>query len=66
MTRQMKLSRQEVYFAADQIKALGRNVTPLKILSLLGGGRLTTIYKHLYAWQKSQSDKDGSDSVMKS
>ncbi len=51
MTRRPGVTKQEVFDAANRLKIMGKPVTALQVLTLLGGGSLTTIYKHLYEWE---------------
>ena len=51
MSRRSVVTEQEVFDAANQLRMTGKQVTALKILTVLGGGSLTTIYKHLDAWE---------------
>lgn len=50
MARRAVVDREEVFEAANRMAAEGREVTALTLLNALGGGSLTTIYKHLNAW----------------
>ena len=45
---------EQVHEAADAIAAEGKEVTALLLLSRLGGGSLTTIYKHLLSWRQAR------------
>ena len=45
---------EQIHEAADAIAAEGKEVTALVLLSRLGGGSLTTIYKHLIAWREAR------------
>jgi chromosome segregation ATPase len=56
MGRKALHTREEVFAAADQLAAEGRDVTASALLASLGGGSLTTIYKHLEAWETSRKD----------
>lgn len=56
MGRKALHTREEVFAAADQLAANGRDVTASALLATLGGGSLTTIYKHLEAWEASRKD----------
>lgn len=51
MGRKAFFSQQEVFTAADALVADGKEVTANALLSKLGGGSLTTIYKHLAEWR---------------
>jgi chromosome segregation ATPase len=52
MPRKALHTEQQVFEAADKIAASGQEVTPTVLRTALGGGSLTTIYKHLEAWAK--------------
>lgn len=54
MPRRPQLHEEEIHAAADQLAAEGKDITALELLNALGGGSLTTIYKHLASWKKSQ------------
>jgi peptidoglycan hydrolase CwlO-like protein len=56
MGRKALHTREEVFAAADQLAAGGQDVTASALLAALGGGSLTTIYKHLEAWEASRKD----------
>lgn len=56
MGRKAKSSQQEVFAAADALAAEGKEVTANALLGLLGGGSLTTIYKHLIEWKAANPD----------
>lgn len=49
-----KFTEQQVFQAADSLVLEGKEVTALSLLSKLGGGSLTTIYKHLYNWKSAK------------
>ncbi len=51
MARRPVVDREELFEAANRLAAEGREVTALTLLNALGGGSLTTIYKHLSAWE---------------
>ena len=53
MARPM-FTAEHVHQALDAIAAEGDEVTALTLLSGLGGGSLTTIYKHMIAWRKAR------------
>ena len=57
MTRRDVLTEKEVFDAANQLEAMGKQVTALKILSMLGGGSLTTIYKYLDSWESAKRER---------
>jgi DNA repair exonuclease SbcCD ATPase subunit len=44
-------TQEKVFEVADSMAAEGKEVTALSLLSKLGGGGLTTIYRHMYAWR---------------
>ncbi len=51
---------------SNRLEAEGKEVTALTMLSALGRGSLTTIYKHLDAWRETKpvkSPTDGKDGV---
>lgn len=56
MGRKALHTQEQVFAAADQLAAEGRDVTASELLAALGGGSLTTIYKHLDAWETSRKD----------
>ena len=56
MGRQAMHTQEQVFAVADQMAANGQEVTPTALRTALGGGSLTTIYKHLDAWQTSKKD----------
>lgn len=56
MGRKAMHTAAEVFEVADRMAANGQEVTPTALLQALGGGSLTTIYKHLDAWQTSKKD----------
>ncbi|MGH2507510.1 MAG: DNA-binding protein [Ktedonobacteraceae bacterium] len=45
---------EQVHEAADGLVAEGKTVTALTLLARLGGGSLTTIYKHLITWRDAR------------
>jgi colicin import membrane protein len=47
-------TQEHVFEVADEMSARGQEVTALALLSKLGGGSLTTIYKHLLAWREAR------------
>lgn len=57
MGRKALHTQEEVFAAADSMAAAGEDVTASALLATLGGGSLTTIYKHLDAWEASRKDK---------
>jgi hypothetical protein len=56
MGRKALHTQEQVFEVADRMTAGGQEVTPTALLQALGGGSLTTIYKHLDAWQTSKKD----------
>lgn len=54
MARRAVVQQEEVFDAAEKLAADGKEVSALAVLSALGGGSLTTIYKHLSAWEASR------------
>lgn len=56
MGRKALHTPEEVFAAADRLAAEGRDVTASALLASLGGGSLTTIYRHLEAWEASRKD----------
>lgn len=55
MGRRGSISEEQVFEAADALVAQGKEVTPTALLSSLGSGSFTTIYKHLSAWESSRA-----------
>jgi len=55
MARRGSISEEQVFEAADALVAQGKEVTPTALLSSLGSGSFTTIYKHLSAWESSRA-----------
>lgn len=53
MARPM-FTQEQVFEVADGLAAEGKEVTALGLLSKLGGGSLTTIYKHFFAWRDAR------------
>ncbi|HEY9786548.1 MAG TPA: DNA-binding protein [Candidatus Obscuribacterales bacterium] len=49
------MTEEQVFAAADALVAQGREVTPTALLTALGSGSFTTIYKHLTAWEESRA-----------
>lgn len=49
-------TQEQVFEVANRLAASGQEVTPTALRTALGGGSLTTIYKHLDAWQTSKKD----------
>lgn len=56
MGRKAMHTQEQVFEVADRMAGSGQEVTPTALLQALGGGSLTTIYKHLDAWQVSKKD----------
>ncbi len=54
MARNIPIDRDEVIETANRLEAEGKEVTALAMLSALGRGSLTTIYKHLDAWRETK------------
>lgn len=54
MARRGAITEAQVFEAADTLVAQGREVTPTVLLSVLGSGSFTTIYKHMAAWEASR------------
>lgn len=50
MGRNALHTQEQVFEAADRLAASGQEVTPTALRKELGGGSLTTIYRHLDAW----------------
>ncbi|MBI1272285.1 hypothetical protein GC174_17800 [bacterium] len=63
MPRRPQLHEEEIHAAADQLAAEGKDVSALELLNAIGGGSLTTIYKHLASWKKSQPPFEKSKSA---
>ncbi len=55
MGRRGSINEAQVFEAADALVAQGREVTPTVLLSTLGSGSFTTIYKHLSTWEASRA-----------
>jgi hypothetical protein len=51
MARRPAIEAEELFTAANQLQAEGKEVTAVALLDALGGGSLRTIYKHLETWQ---------------
>ncbi len=51
MGRKALHTPEQVFQAADQLTAAGQAVSPTALREALGGGSLTTIYKHLAVWE---------------
>ena len=47
MARRQPIAPDELFETANRLKAEGKEVTALALLDALGGGSLSTIYKHL-------------------
>lgn len=50
MARKPLHTQEEVFAVADRLAGEGKEVTPSTLLRELGGGSLTTLYKHHEAW----------------
>lgn len=55
MARRGSITEEQVFAAADALVAQSREVTPTALLSALGSGSFSTIYKHLNAWEASRA-----------
>lgn len=54
MGRKALHTQEQVLEAADQLAAAGKEVTPTALREALGGGSLTTIYRHLTVWEDTR------------
>lgn len=54
MARRQAIEPEELYETANRMQAEGKEVTAMALLDALGGGSLSTIYKHLQVWQASK------------
>lgn len=54
MARRQAIEPEELFETANRMKAAGKEVTAMALLDELGGGSLTTIYKHLETWQAAR------------
>ena len=54
MGRKALHTQDQVFEAGDHLAASGREVTPTTLRDTLGGGSLTTIYRHLEAWEATR------------
>ncbi|HEY9680634.1 MAG TPA: DNA-binding protein [Oculatellaceae cyanobacterium] len=54
--RRPVVSQEELFETANRLAAEGKPVTATTLLTALGGGSLTTIYKHLEAWKESRPE----------
>ncbi|KWF77603.1 hypothetical protein WL93_26695 [Burkholderia diffusa] len=54
MGRKALHTQEQVFEAADRLAAGGQEVTPTTLREALGGGSLTTIYRHLEAWEAAR------------
>jgi DNA repair ATPase RecN len=59
MGRRALFTQEQVFDTADRLAAEGKEVTATTLLSALGGGSLTTIYRHFTAWQESRPASSG-------
>ena len=64
MARRGSITEAQIFEAADALVAQGREVTPTALLSAVGSGSFTTIYKHLSEWEKSQKSAGAERSVV--
>jgi len=55
MGRKAMHTQEQVFEAADRLAATGREVTAASLREYLGGGSLTTIYKHHEAWAAARA-----------
>ncbi len=53
-SRSTAIDQDELFETANRLEAEGREVTALTLLSALGRGSLTTIYKYLDAWRSAK------------
>lgn len=56
MGRKAKFTQEQVFAVADAMAAEGRDISPAELLSRLGGGSFTTLYRHLDAWRRGQAE----------
>jgi len=54
MARRAVIDRRELFETASTMAAEGKDVTALALLTALGGGSLTTIYKYLAEWEAAR------------
>lgn len=54
MGRNAYFTEQQVFEAADTLAAQGKEVTSTNLRNAMGGGSLTTIYKHLHQWRETR------------
>jgi DNA repair exonuclease SbcCD ATPase subunit len=54
MGRKAYFTETEIFEAADRLAAEGKEVSATALLDRLGGGSLTTVYKHLAAWKQDR------------
>ena len=54
MARRQAIDPEELFETANRMKAEGKEVTAMALLDALGGGSLSTIYKHLEVWQAAR------------
>ncbi len=54
MGRKALHTPEQVFQAADRLAAAGQSVSPASLRAALGGGSLTTIYKHLATWEATR------------
>ncbi len=54
MARSQAIDPDELFETANRLEAEGKDVTALTLLTALGRGSLTTIYKHLENWKSAK------------
>lgn len=54
MGRKAQHTQEQAFMTADELAAKGVEVTATTLRDALGGGSMTTIYKHLAAWEESR------------
>jgi thioesterase domain-containing protein len=54
MARRQAIEPEELFETANRMRAEGKEVTAMALLDALGGGSLSTIYKHLEVWQATR------------
>ncbi|MDQ5936739.1 MAG: KfrA protein [Cyanobacteriota bacterium erpe_2018_sw_21hr_WHONDRS-SW48-000092_B_bin.40] len=54
MARRQAIDPEELFETANRMKAEGKEVTAMALLDALGGGSLSTIYKHLEVWHAAR------------
>ncbi len=63
MGRKAIVTQKDVFDAADTLVAEGKPVSAATLLTALGGGSFTTIYKHLAAWHESKPAAHGAQTT---